>query len=577
MGSFYPPVRARQAADLFSLVRDSALLYDKKDYLVYRRGGELSSLSFGGLYEKVSAVAEAFLRLGFSGNAVAVIGETGPEWIVTYIAAVASGNIVVPLDRELAPEEVCGFIRKVGCRAVVYSQKYAPYFDGHCGEFGDTAFFVEIASELPENYVPAGTEPSPGRLYFEDLEAFGRACLEADGGMIADLVPDTGRTAAILFTSGTTGTAKGVMLSHGNLISAINSSYNMTGFDEDDVIVSVLPLHHTYEMTCGILTPILIGCTVCVNDSLKRVVKNFQQFRPTGLVLVPLFVSTLYKKIWETAKKNHMDRLLKISIAVSGVLRKVKIDPRKILFKSVREAFGGRLVRIICGGAPMDAGLVKAFDDFGVVLCQGYGITECAPLIAVCPEKANRAGSVGLPVPGLSVRIDAEEGQEYGEIVVKGPNVMQGYYMDEEATRAVLDADGWFRTGDYGRLDGDGYLYVTGRKKNLIVLENGKNVFPEEIEEYLEKIDLVSEVAVVGRTNADGAVTVTALIYPDFARAVELGIGDDLNAIGAELKKRVADLNRKLPSFKQIRSVEVRRTEFSKTTTHKIKRYKLDQ
>ncbi|MBP5288824.1 MAG: AMP-binding protein, partial [Clostridia bacterium] len=426
-------------------------------------------------------------------------------------------------------------------------------------------------------YEPEIGVPAPGHLNFEDLAAFGKSRLDLGATLLADLEPDLSRTAAILFTSGTTGTAKGVMLSHTSLVAAINASYNMTNFHEKDVIVSVLPVHHTYEMTCGILTPILIGCTVCINDSLKRVVKNFQLFHPTGLVLVPLFVSTLYKKVWETAKKSGRERLLKGSIAASGILRKVKIDPRKLFFKSVRDAFGGKLERIICGGAPMEANLVKEFDDFGIALCQGYGITECAPLIAVCPEKANRAGSVGLPVPGLEVRVDKEEGEDYGEIVVKGPNVMQGYFGDEEATRAVLEEDGWFHTGDFGYQDEDGYLYVTGRKKNVIVLDNGKNVFPEEIEEYLEKIDLICEVAVIGRRNDEGAVTVTACVYPDFAKANELGLGEDLNAIGAALTEDIAALNRTLPAFKQIRGVELRRTEFDKTTTHKIKRYKLEQ
>ena len=577
MGSFYPPARERRATDLLSMVEESARLFGDKEYLVYKNGSGLASLSFEELKNRVTALGEALLTMGFSGAPVAVIGETSPEWITTYIATVASGNVIVPLDRELARDEIVGFIGKVGCRAVVFSQKYAAYFDGHGEEYPGVEYFVQISKEMPEGYVPETDRPSPGHVDFEDLLAYGKRCLDEGGALLAGLEKDLSKTSAILFTSGTTGTAKGVMLSHGNLVAAINSSYNMTNFHEDDVIVSVLPVHHTYEMTCGILTPIIIGCTVCINDSLKRVVKNFQLYRPTGLVLVPLFVSTIYKKIWETAKKSGKERLLRGSIAASGLLRKVHIDPRRILFKSVREAFGGKLVRIICGGAPMEADFVKEFDDFGVALCQGYGITECAPLIAVCPENANRAGSVGLPVPGLEVRIDKEEGEDFGEIGVKGPNVMQGYFEDEEATRAVLDEDGWFRTGDYGYQDEDGYLYVTGRKKNVIVLDNGKNVFPEEIEEYLEKIDLVCEVAVVGRKNAEGAVTVTALIYPDFNRAAEMGLGEDLGAISAELKGDIARLNRSLPAFKQIRDVELRRTEFDKTTTHKIKRYKIDQ
>lgn len=573
--NLYPPPKERQANDLRHLVVQAAERNPEKDYLVYKRNGTLESVTFEGFRERMFALGEAFFEIGVAGGTVAVLGETSPEWILTYLAAVNSSSVIVPLDKELARDEICNFINKVGCKCVVFSKDYGKYFENR-EAFGTVEYFVEFGA-VPKEFAPSAERVQKGQVAFLDLLALGREKIAGGSVRFAENPIDLEKTCAILFTSGTTGTSKGVMLCQRNLVAGVNASHNMTEFCEDDTIVSVLPIHHTYEMTCGILTPILIGATVAVNDSLKYVVRNFQTFRPTGLVLVPLFVSTIYKKIWETAKKSHRDKLLKGLIGISGALRKVKIDPRKVLFKSVNEAFGGRLVRIICGGAPMPAELVKEFDNFGIALCQGYGITECAPLISVCPEHANRAGSVGLPVPGVEVRIDKEEGEEYGEILVKGPNVMQGYFEDEEATRAVF-RDGWFCTGDYGYQDEDGYLYITGRKKNVIVLNNGKNVFPEEIEEYLEKIDLICECAVVGRTNPENdTVAVTALIYPDFAKAAEKGLGDDLNLIGETIKKEIGVLNRSLPSFKQIRGIELRRTEFDKTTTKKIKRYKIQE
>jgi len=561
-----------RAYDFRSMIAQTAKLYPEKDFLVYKRGGGLESVTFSGFEERVRAFSESFYEIGLSGESVAVIGETAPEWIISYLATIITGGTIVPLDKELSKEAIVGFINKVSCRAVVYSAKQKAYFE-NTAEFPTVEYFICFDGEnLPEECFD---RPEKGAVPFTRMLNFGRRLLEEGADRYDSAPVDLEKCCAILFTSGTTGTSKGVMLSQKNLIHAINGSHACTSFSTDDVILSVLPIHHTYEMTCGILTPLLIGATVCINDSLKYIVRNLQLFQPTGLVLVPLFVTTIYKKIWETARKNGKDKLLRGCMGVSGVLRKAKIDPRKLLFKSVQEVFGGRLKRIICGGAPMPAELVAEFDAFGIHLCQGYGITECAPLISVCPEKDNRAGSVGKAIPGLTVKIDVEEeedGKEIGEIMVQGPSVMKGYFMNQEATDEVLSG-AWFRTGDYGYLDEDGYIYITGRKKNVIVLNNGKNVFPEEIEEYLEKIELVKECVVMGRKNDDGDVVVTAVIFPDFAKADEIGVGTDLNEIGAKIKELIADLNRSLPSFKQIRGIEMRRTEFEKTTSKKIIRH----
>ncbi len=561
--------------DMRSMIAHTASRLPEKDYLVYKRGGGLESLTYGGLEERVRALSEAFLGMGLGGQSIAVIGETSPEWIITYLATIITGGVIIPLDKELSAEAIGGFSKKVNCKAVVYSHKFSSIFEEGSSDFENVDYLIRFRPD--EEAALSFDQPEKGIVSFLDVLNYGRKLIE-DGSDRYDSVPvDLEKVCAILFTSGTTGSSKGVMLCQKNLVHAVNASYRCTGFEEDDTIVSVLPIHHTYEMTCGILTPLSIGATVCINDSLKYIVRNFQLFRPTGLVLVPLFVTTVYKKIWETAKKGKKDKLLRGSIVVSDALRKVKVDPRKLLFKSVTDVFGGRLKRIICGGAPMSADLVAEFDAFGIKLCQGYGITECAPLISVCPEDDNRAGSVGPTIPGVQVKIDVEEeedGKLIGEIMVKGPNVMKGYFEDEEATKEVLDG-AWFRTGDYGYLDEDGFIFITGRKKNVIVLNNGKNVFPEEIEEYLYKLDLVSECVVIGRKNEEDNVVVTALIYPDFAKADDMGLGSDLGKISGVLKDQIAQLNRTLPSFKQIRGVEMRRTEFEKNTSKKIIRYKI--
>ena len=557
------------------MIADSAARLPDKDFLVYQYAGALKTVTFSAFQENVRALAEAFFEMGVAGGSVAVIGETSPQWIETYLAAILAGGVIVPLDKELSADAVTGFINKVGCTAVVYSEKFSSLFEEHAKELDQTRFLISFSPK--EKDAAPGDRPADGFSDFDTWIALGKRLI-ADGADRVDQTPtDMEKVCAILFTSGTTGTSKGVMLSQKNLISAINGSYCLTQFEEEDVVVSVLPVHHTYEMTCGILTPLFMGSTVCINPSLKTVLRSFQQYKPTGLVLVPLFVTTIRKKIWETAKKTGKERFLKTGIALSSKMRRFRVDPRRLLFRDVQAIFGGRLKRIICGGAAMPPELVEEFEAFGIALCQGYGITECAPLISVCPEKGNRAGSVGVPIPGLSVKIDPEEeedGKVIGEILVRGPSVMKGYFGDEEATREVMRG-AWFCTGDYGYIDDDGYIFITGRKKNVIVLENGKNVFPEEIEEYLDRIDLIKECVVVGRRGEDGGVLVTALVYPDFALAAERGMGDDLNAIGEEIRREVAALNRTIPSFKQIRGVEMRRTEFEKTTSQKIIRYKI--
>jgi len=560
-------------SDLRELVKGAASINGSRTYLKYKRGGTVESLNYCELDEICDSVGTAFYDLGLKDSVIGVLGETCPEWIATYLATVNGGNVIVPLDKELHPAELANFIKLAGIKAIVYTQSYDEMFCELFPALEDVLYFIPIVTD-EKKYNPEKPEAVQGekRIEFSELIMRGKDLLEAGNDEFLNHEIDREKMAVLLFTSGTTGTSKGVMLSVKNIAAAVNNSFEMTNFNEDDVLVSVLPNHHTYEMTCGILTPILVGACVCINDSLKYVMKNFQLFRPTGLILVPLFVKTMHKKIWESAAKSKSEGKLNFALSVQSALSKVGVNAKKILFSQIRNAFGGRLEKIICGGAPIGGDLIKSFNDFGIVLCQGYGITECAPLISVCPYGSDKYDSVGLPVPGLEVRIDDADENGNGEIVVKGDNVMLGYYNDPEATADVLDDEGWFKTGDLGHVDEDGYIYITGRKKNVIVLNNGKNVFPEEIEEYLEKIDLIGEVVVVSRDNEEGECVLTAVIYPNFDKAREKGL-EDIVDISEEIKKCVQQNNKTLPAFKQVRNIEIRKNEFEKTTSKKIKRH----
>jgi long-chain acyl-CoA synthetase len=338
-------------------------------------------------------------------------------------------------------------------------------------------------------------------------------------------------------------------------------------------------MHHTYETTAGQLTALRIGVTICINNSLKYFMRNVKLFRPTAMVVVPLYLTTLRKRISDEIKKQNKENVLNVGVKATKVLKKVGIDARSVVFSEVLGSLGGRLKNIVCGGAAIDPETIEWFHNIGINVSQGYGITECSPLVAVNPLVTVHYNSVGVAIPGSKVKIiDDQDGiekdlpnGEIGEICVKGGHVMLGYYNDEEATKATFTEEGYFKTGDYGYIDDDGFIYITGRKKNIIVLDNGKNVYPEEIEEYLERIEKIKEVVVVGRTKESGEVVLTALIYPDFDQYK----GQCDNAIIDDIRSEVAKVNKTLPSFKQVRNIELKKNEFEKTTTRKIIRYKL--
>ena len=522
-------------------------------------------MSYSEFSDLIVDLAAGFDAMGLAGKRVAVIGESCPQWIATYLAAIACGGVAIPMDKEVAVSELEGFMTFAEADAVVYTscmnEKFKETVETHPG----VQYFIPVSTEkLSYLHHPKIKE-------FDDIVAMGQKHIHDDHFSLKT-PKDLRRMAVMLFTSGTTGSSKCVMLCEQNVISAANAACSAVDFYKEDTIVSVLPIHHTYEL-CIDIAALIYGMEICVNDSLKHVMRNFEQFKPTGLPLVPLFVNTMDKRIWETARKKGKDKVLKGAIKVSGAARKMGINMGTGLFKDVTGAFGGRLVKIISGGAPLNTSVVADFDAFGSQICEGYGITECSPLVAVNPYYAPKLGSVGPAVECCRVRIEADhiddQGRTIGEIQVKGDNVMLGYYKNEEETAKVFTRDGWFRTGDLGYMDEDKYIFITGRKKSVIVLENGKNVFPEEMEEYLENIDTIAEVVVIGRDSDEG-VKLTAVIYPNFDRFDKNASNEEIQAaISAQIK----DLNKKLVAYKQIRIIEFRSTEFEKTTSRKIKRH----
>ncbi len=546
---------------------DSITSYSERTIYVWKEGGTTHEMTYGELLEHVRHFSLGLREAGLAakdslpgqecGVRIAVIGETSPWWIIAYMAIIASGNTVVPMDKELAPEEIAKFLEVADAAAVVYSPTFNDLFAGMMDSHPTLRRLIPMD--------PAA-EKSPAVLPYQTVLASGAA---SEIPLTVDT--DTERCCELLFTSGTTGTSKCVMLCQRNIFSCVTAACATVDFNKDDVLVSVLPLHHTYELACMIAGS-NYGMKFCINDSLRHALKNFKEYQPTGLVLVPLFLSTMYKKILSEAKRSGKDKILLPATRIANLLRFAGIDMSEKLFGDVREAFGGRLEKIVCGGAALNPELIPIFESFGISVYEGYGITECSPLVAVTPYHKRRCGSVGTTVPCCETRIEGVETNErgflVGEIQVRGDNVMLGYMNNEEANEAAFTDDGWFRTGDVGYKDNDGYLYITGRMKSVIVLDNGKNVFPEEIEEYLEKIDKIAESVVVGREEEDG-IKLTAVVYPNYAQYESLAESD----LRSEIQKEIAALNKSLPSFKQIHKLEFRKTEFEKTSSRKIKRH----
>lgn len=564
-----PMLDTRIIKSLRQLVNENAELYGDLPVYTYKKNKVLTDYTYKEMKENVDAVGTALSVLGLSGATVAVVGEANPAYMTVFYAVQIGGGVIIPLDKEVADEEAVKFLNIGKVEAIIWM----PGQDGR---------FPKYAEQLPmvKYYIPVSGDPSAavlGEKYlsYEALIEMGKEAIENGNTTFFDHEDDVNAMSTIIFTSGTTGTSKGVMLCQRNFCCAVmGACWKMDYFHSGMRLVSVLPMNHTYELTASQMASQYFGTQTYLNESLKYASKNIKEFHPDALPVVPLFVETMYKKIWDEIRKKGMEKQVRFAIKMSNGMSKVGIKLREKLFGDILSALGGNLTAIVCGGAKVNPQYIKDFKSFGIVIQEGYGITECSPLVAVNQRGKERLGSVGTPIPGCEVKIDkVSPDDETGEVLVKGDNVMLGYYENEEATKEVFTEDGWFRTGDIGYLDKDGYLYLTGRKKNVIILSNGKNVFPEELEEHLEKVPYVKECAVIGRIKEEGEPVITALIYPN--RDLPELKDKTEEEIYALVYAAVDEINRSLPTYKQMHEVELRAEEFEKTTTLKIKRYKL--
>ena len=499
----------------------------------------------------------ALSNVNMTSNHIAVIGDNSYKWLTVYLTVLKSDGVIVPIDKELTAKEIINVVNRSESEVLFYAEKYEQYIEEFKKELPNVKYFIGFSREKDEENV----------LSYDSFKTLGKEKYEAgDKSYVSIEHNDTNKLKMLVFTSGTTGNPKGVMLTEHNLVSAVY--YGLQVADIKTRCLSVLPYHHTYESVVGILVAIHRRATICINDSLKNVLKNLNTFKPDYIYVVPAFTEKFYKSIWANAEKSGKDKLLKIMIPVSNGLRKIGIDLRGVLFKSVHEAFGGNLKQIVCGGAPIRPEIGKFFNDIGMMLLNGYGISECSPLVSVNREKLNDPSTVGVILPCCEVEIRDPNADGDGEIWVKGDIVMMGYYKEPEKTAKVLK-DGWFNTEDYGRINKKGQLVINGRKKNVIVLNNGKNIYPEEIENYVMRVPYVQETIVKAVKNDQGQeISLCAEVFLNGEKVKELGIEN----IEETLKKDVSKATKELPVWKRVTKVEIRKTEFNKTTTNKIKR-----
>lgn len=524
---------------------------------------KIHDYTFVELKHDVDALGTRLLSMGLKGKHFAIVGESTYSYVVSYLAVACGVGVIVPLDRELSLEELHKLICKSDAEVLMFSnslQKDVTKMKGQCPELHT---FINISSY----------EVDTEDWTIQELIKEGREEINAGNRSFSDMPLDRHALSTILFTSGTTGVNKGVMLSHKNILTVIHSAFSMFRFKE--VSFSVLPINHTYEFNLHVLGCLYGGMTLCFNDSIKHVKENLLTFQPGMSLMVPMIVESLYKNIWKEAEKSNLTKHLQYGLWVSNLLRKMGIDRRKLFFKPIHKSLGGNLSLIVCGGAPLRPDIVKGFEDFGIEVFNGYGITECAPLISSNCTLKNVYGSVGTVIPDNLVRIADTDEDGIGEIQVQGDNVMMGYYKDPVATRKSFTTDGWFKTGDLGYMDKKGSLYITGREKNLIILANGKNVHPEELEDYiLENLAYVKEVVVFAPISDDGH---ELMIMADTYVEDEFLKTHGVEEVKRLLQEDIAKLNRRLSGYKRIQEVALRECEFEKTSTKKIKRHVVER
>ena len=557
-----PYYEVRKIKDIRDLVNSSCELFAERNAYLYKKDGKYTPILFKQVKKNMDELGTALIELGLKDKRIAVIGENRYEWAISYLAVINGVGVAVPLDKQLPENEILNCLHRSEAKCIIYSSKLKEKIDSIKNQT-DASILIDMDIEEDEN----------GVYSLKKLLERGRELLDQGNKEYLNAEIDNHKMAELLFTSGTTSESKAVMLSHRNICFNIENQCKMLEIVPEDIFLSVLPIHHAYECTCGFLTPLYRGACVAYCEGLRHIAENMKEAHASVILSVPVMFEMIYGKLWEAIRKQGKEKLVKRMIKVTNFLDKLHIHIKRKVFKQIHEQLGGNVKVLIAGAAAINPEVAQGFRDLGILAVQGYGLSECAPIAALNRDVDYKDDAAGLPLVGTEIKIINPNDEGVGEIATKGEHVMLGYYKNEEATKEAIQ-DGWLHTGDLGYIDSDGFVHITGRKKNVIITKNGKNVYPEEIEKLLSDSPFIKESLVYGKRNGDN-ITITAQILLD-KDYIEQTYGKSITE--EKIKKLVWEdvkrINQKLVIYKHIKAIEIREKEFEKTTTLKIKRYK---
>ena len=558
--------RKMKFTDLKDMLNQTGEVYGDRPAYIFKteEKGKFRTITHKEFRENINALGTTLIQMGLKDKRIALISENRYEWELSYLAVASGVGVIVPLDKALPDNELESLILRSQVEAIIYSSKYDVIMNT-LREKKNTNLKYFISMDLEEN--------TQGIYAEKALVEKGKKLLADGNKTYIDAKIDAEKMGIMLFTSGTTAMSKAVMLSHKNLVTNVMDIIQRFDLTDEDRFLSFLPLHHVFECTVGFLYPISIGGSIAFCEGVKHMADNIKEFEITAMISVPAVFDIIYRKVMKTIEKKGKLANLEKGKKVSQFLLKMKIDLRKQLFKEVHESLGPKLKLVVTGGAALDPETEKGFNDLGFDVEQGYGLTETAPVIAAETPKCRRLGSIGKKFPSVEVKIDDPDEEGIGELMAKGPSIMLGYYENEEATKSALESDGWFHTGDLARIDKDGFIYISGRKKSVIVLNNGKNVFPEEIETLLNKVEGIKETFVFEKKEDDGDVKVCVEIVYDKELIKELYNIEGEENIKEFLWDKVKEVNKLMPKYKYVREMVITEEPLIKTTTLKIKRH----
>ena len=551
--------------DLKEMLQKSGEAYGDRPAYIFKteKEGKFREITHKEFRNDINNLGTALIDLGLKNKRIAVISENRYEWCVAYLAIVTGTGIVVPLDRALPDNEIENLILRSEVEAIFYSNKYSEVMN-RLKEQGNTniKYFISMDLEQEQNGIYAEKQ----------LIDQGKKLIEQGNRDFLDAKINAEEMSIMLFTSGTTAMSKAVMLSHKNICSNLIDIASVIKIDEYDRFLSFLPLHHTFECTVGFLYPVSKGGAIAFCEGIRHIADNIKEFQITAMISVPVLFENMYKKVMKGIEKKGKLETVKKGIKISQFLLKFGIDIRRKLFKEIHDNLGGKVRLFVAGGAALDPEAEKGFNALGFTMYQGYGLTESSPVIAAEDDKYQRLGSIGKAFPSLDVKIAEPNEEGVGELLAKGPTIMLGYYDNEEATKETIE-DGWLHTGDLAKIDKDGYIFICGRKKFVIVLKNGKNIYPEELETLINKIEGVKESFVYGRPEDDGDYKICAKIVYDKELMEELYHEKEEEKIKEIIWQEVKKVNKTMPAYKYIRDIIVTEQDLIKTTTQKIKRF----